>query len=67
MSAGTLDKFFGTKPPLPEERCSNPKCHRKLDPKETRFSLTVKGEEKVYCQDCYKAKLRPREDSEESI
>jgi len=57
VSKGTLDQFFGTKPPPKEERCSNPRCGKKIDPKKPRFSLTVKGEEKVYCPECYKAKL----------
>lgn len=60
----SLDKFFGTKAPPPEERCSNPECHRKLGPKDTKFTLTIKGKEKLYCMVCYKAKLRPLEKAE---
>ena len=60
----SLDKFLGSKASPPEERCSNPKCHKKLEPKDTKFTLTIKGKEQLYCMDCYKAKLKPLEEAE---
>ena len=60
----SLDKFLGTKAPPPEERCSNPRCNKKLGPKDTRFTLTIKGKENLYCMPCYKAKLKPLEEAE---
>ena len=60
----SLDKFFGTTAPPPEERCSNSRCNKKLEPKDIRFTLTVKGKDKLFCMACYKAKLRPLEEAE---
>jgi len=59
-----LDTFFGTKPPPPVETCSNQNCHKKLSPKDPKFTLTIKGVSKLYCMACYKAKLKPLEEAE---
>jgi hypothetical protein len=67
MSKGTLDSFFGTKPPPKKLHCSNPACNKELGEKETTFKLRIKGEEKVYCMACYKAKMKPLENSEENL
>jgi hypothetical protein len=67
MSKGTLDKFFGTEPPKPKLRCSNPQCGKVLTDKDTVFKLMIKRKENVYCLQCYKAKMHAREDNEESL
>ena len=67
MSKGPLDKFFGTAPPPPKQRCSNPQCNKLLSDKDAKFTLRIKGEEKLYCMTCYKAKLKPMEDSEANL
>ena len=67
VSKGTLDTFFGTTAPKPQEKCSNPQCHHVFAEKETRFKLRTKGEEKLLCMACYKAKLKPLEENEESL
>jgi hypothetical protein len=66
--SGTLDSFFGAKPKqvLVEERCSNSRC-RKLLGKGPKYTLTIKGEEKLYCQTCAKKILRPQENTEGNL
>jgi len=48
-----------------EERCANPRCRKIL--KGVKYHLTIKGITAPYCQECAKAKLRPQENSEESV
>jgi len=71
--SGTLDRFF---PPsvvktkqdpavVVEDKCSNPKCRRKIPFNEPKYTLRVKGKEGVYCQTCAKRILRPQENTDE--
>jgi len=68
----TLDQFL---PPTPakqkdtgidvvEEKCSNPKSHKKLSYKEPTYKITIDGDEKTYCQACAKKIMKPQEDAE---
>jgi len=69
MSKG-LDAFFstGAKPkPTVEERCANPRCRKIIKSPTMKFQITRKGETKTYCQQCYKAIMRPQEDSDANI
>jgi hypothetical protein len=60
----SLDTFFGAKPPIPQERCSDPDCRKPLG--KTQFKLTVKGQEKKYCRECYKKRLPKKTAAEET-
>jgi aspartate carbamoyltransferase regulatory subunit len=69
MSKGTLDPFFQTQPKAPtkEERCSNPHCRKIIKPTDTKFQYKEKGQSRLYCQACYKAKMKLLEENEASI
>lgn len=67
MSKGTLDGFFGSKPPPPKPiivKCA--KCGQPLDPKKPRYDLDLKntGKKEPCCQPCAKKILRPQENAE---
>ena|SRR3972149_5807859 len=44
---------------ITEDFCSNPKCKKKIPVNQMKYTLRVKGEEKVFCADCARAKLNP--------
>jgi hypothetical protein len=46
-----------------EEKCSNPRCCKKIPFAEPKYTLRVKGKENVYCQACAKTILRPQENT----
>jgi len=48
-----------------EDRCSNPKCKRKIPINEPKYTLRIRGTAGVYCQECAKKILRPQEDQDE--
>jgi len=71
--SGSLDKFLpidkskldaGT---LGEERCASPKCRKILKVTDIKYTITVKGEKKIYYQACAEEILRPQENTEENL
>jgi len=50
-----------------EDRCSNPRCKRKIPFNEPKYTLRVKGKEGLYCQTCAKRILRPEENTEQNL
>jgi len=73
MPKSTLDNFFPPTVVKPlkkdsgiyiEEKCSNPKCGKKIPFAEPLVRILTKGKEKPYCQACAKAILRPQENAE---
>jgi hypothetical protein len=67
----TLDQYFQV--PKKEEstaiadRCANPRCRKVISCTETKYTLTIKGKDIVYCQGCAKKILQPQENSEENL
>ena len=59
QSTFEFEAFYSSK----EEKCSE--CNKVLDEKEIRYTLSIKGKSKVYCQSCAKRILKPQEQTEE--